>query len=233
MGAFFQSLGRTIAAGVVVLIVLLIILVAAGAKVAVGEHAWWLFAMRWLHITAGVMWIGLLWYFNFVQTPSMPKIPDDQKPAISKVIAPAALFWFRWAAMATDHPRPDPRPDERLSGAGAHAAEAVHLDRPGRMARHDHVVQRLVHHLAEPEEGARHRAGRRRTRRRPPAKLAGMASRINTMLSIPMLYFMVAQSHGGMAFLSRSAYFVPGMPPRRLPGLTPRAANQPRFISSA
>src|SRR6267378_2823656 len=85
MGAIFQSLGKTITAGVVLLIVLLIILVA----------------MRWLHVTAGVMWIGLLWYFNFVQTPSMPKIPDAEKPAISKVIAPAALFWFRWAAMAT------------------------------------------------------------------------------------------------------------------------------------
>src|SRR3546814_18251828 len=47
------------------------------------------------------MWIGLLWYFNFVQIPSMPKIPDDQKPAIGKVIAPEALFWFRWGAMAT------------------------------------------------------------------------------------------------------------------------------------
>src|SRR5258706_12619490 len=50
---------------------------------------------------SGVMWIGLLWYFNFVQTPSMPKIPDEQKPAISKVIAPEALFWFRWSALAT------------------------------------------------------------------------------------------------------------------------------------
>ena len=47
------------------------------------------------------MWIGLLWYFNFVQIPNMPNIPDDQKPAIGKVIAPAALFWFRWAALAT------------------------------------------------------------------------------------------------------------------------------------
>src|SRR5262250_673260 len=51
-------------------------------------HEWWEFAFRWLHIISGVMWIGLLWYFNFVQTPSMPKIPDEQKPAISKVIAP-------------------------------------------------------------------------------------------------------------------------------------------------
>ena len=47
------------------------------------------------------MWIGLLWYFNFVQIPNMAKIPDEQKPAIGKVIAPAALFWFRWAALLT------------------------------------------------------------------------------------------------------------------------------------
>src|SRR6195256_3088813 len=102
MGAIFQSLGRTITAGVVVLIVLLAIAGAiTGTWVRVAEHSWWQFAFRWLHVTAGVMWIGLLWYFNFVQTPSMPKIPDEQKPAIGKVIPPAALFWFRWAAMAT------------------------------------------------------------------------------------------------------------------------------------
>jgi uncharacterized membrane protein len=59
------------------------------------------FFVRWLHVLAGVMWIGILWYFNFVQIPSMPKIPDDQKPAIGKVIAPAALWWFRWGAMGT------------------------------------------------------------------------------------------------------------------------------------
>ena len=53
-----------------------------------GEHGWWPFFMRWLHVLSGVMWIGLLWYFNFVQIPSMPKIPDEQKPAIGKVIAP-------------------------------------------------------------------------------------------------------------------------------------------------
>ena len=59
------------------------------------------FFVRWLHVVSGVMWIGLLWYFNFVQTPGMPKIPDEQKPAITKVIAPMALFWFRWAALGT------------------------------------------------------------------------------------------------------------------------------------
>ena len=50
---------------------------------------------------SGVMWIGLLWYLNFVQIPSMPKFTDEQKPAITKVIAPAVLFWFRWAALST------------------------------------------------------------------------------------------------------------------------------------
>ena len=59
------------------------------------------FFLRWLHVLSGVMWIGLLWYFNFVQIPNMAKIPDEQKPAIGKVIAPAALWWFRWGAMAT------------------------------------------------------------------------------------------------------------------------------------
>ena len=54
-----------------------------------------------VHVVVGIMWIGLLWYFNFVQIPNMAKIPDEHKPAISKVIAPAALFWFRWAALAT------------------------------------------------------------------------------------------------------------------------------------
>ncbi len=60
-----------------------------------------LFMIRYLHVLSGVMWIGLLWYFNFVQIPTMPSIPADQKPAIGKHIAPKALFWFRWGAMGT------------------------------------------------------------------------------------------------------------------------------------
>ncbi|MBL8808200.1 MAG: hypothetical protein JNN22_15250, partial [Rhodospirillales bacterium] len=65
------------------------------------DSQWIAFFFRWLHVISGVMWIGLLWYFNFVQIPSMPKIPDEQKPAIGKVIAPEALFWFRWGAAST------------------------------------------------------------------------------------------------------------------------------------
>ncbi|HEV3008101.1 MAG TPA: hypothetical protein VGX52_03615, partial [Burkholderiales bacterium] len=102
MGALFQSLGRTIVAGVVLLVIFIILAgLGTGSWVRAGDHAWWAFFMRWLHVLSGVMWIGLLWYFNFVQTPSMPKIPDEQKPAIGKVIAPAVLFWFRWGAAAT------------------------------------------------------------------------------------------------------------------------------------
>ena len=61
----------------------------------------WSWLFRYIHVVVAIMWIGLLWYFNFVQIPNMAKIPDEQKPAIGKVIAPAALFWFRWAALST------------------------------------------------------------------------------------------------------------------------------------
>ena len=196
MGAIFQSLGRTITAGVVLLIVLLIILVAAaGARVSLGDHGWWLFAMRWLHVTAGVMWIGLLWYFNFVQTPSMPKIPDEQKPAISKVIAPAALFWFRWAAMATiviglilalmnDYLWKALALDKdfRSIGLGMWLGTIMWFNVWFVIWPNQKKALGIV--TVTPEEKA------------AAAKRAGMTSRINTMLSIPMLYFMVAQSHG-------------------------------------
>ena len=61
----------------------------------------WSWLTRFIHVVVAIMWIGLLWYFNFVQIPNMPNIPDEQKPAIGKVIAPAALFYFRWAALLT------------------------------------------------------------------------------------------------------------------------------------
>ena len=57
--------------------------------------------LRWLHVLCGILWIGLLYYFNFVQIRKMPEIPAELKPAVSKYIAPEALFWFRWAAFFT------------------------------------------------------------------------------------------------------------------------------------
>lgn len=65
------------------------------------EHEFLLHLVRWFHVLSGVMWIGLLWYLNFVQVPTMPKIPDEMKPAIGRHIAPAVLFWFRWSAAST------------------------------------------------------------------------------------------------------------------------------------
>ncbi|HET7672797.1 MAG TPA: urate hydroxylase PuuD [Burkholderiales bacterium] len=200
MAAFFQSLGKTITAGVVLLIVLIIILVAAaGAKVNAGDHGWWFFVMRWLHVTTGVMWIGLLWYFNFVQTPSMPKIPDAEKPAISKVIAPAALFWFRWAAMAT-----------LVLGViialmGGYLVQALTLQKPftsiGIGAWLGIIMWFNVWFVIWPnQKKALGIVQVTPEEKAAAAKRAGMTSRINTMLSIPMLYFMVAQSHGGVTF---------------------------------
>jgi uncharacterized membrane protein len=98
MAGILTDLQKTVIAGAVLALVLFILyLITQGFSNA----DFWPFLFRWLHVISGVMWIGLLWYFNFVQIPNMGKIPDEQKPAIGKVIAPAALFWFRWAAMAT------------------------------------------------------------------------------------------------------------------------------------
>lgn len=96
MVAILTNLRNAVIAGFVLAAVVYVVL--TGGQMSEGFGA---FVFRWLHVISGVMWIGLLWYFNFVQIPNMAKIPDEQKPAISKVIAPSALFWFRWAAMAT------------------------------------------------------------------------------------------------------------------------------------
>jgi len=96
--AFFSNLRNTV---IVSLIIALIIV--AGYEVHYGstDAIFWQAVFRWLHVIFGVMWIGLLWYFNFVQTRKMPEIPAELKPAVSKYIAPEALFWFRWGAAFT------------------------------------------------------------------------------------------------------------------------------------
>ena len=100
MVSILQSLSKTIHLSLILAILLFVGLSFGGGDFAFDQLFWsWLF--RYLHVLSGIMWIGLLWYLNFVQIPNMPKIPDDQKPAIGKVIAPAVLFWFRWAALAT------------------------------------------------------------------------------------------------------------------------------------
>lgn len=65
------------------------------------DMIFWQAVARWVHVVAGILWIGLLYYFNFVQIRVMPTIPAELKPAVGKHIAPEALFWFRWAALVT------------------------------------------------------------------------------------------------------------------------------------
>jgi len=100
LASILQSLNRTIIAGIILAIIVFIIMTITNNGFDYDRN-FWSAIFRYLHVISGVMWIGLLWYFNFVQIPNMPNIPDEQKPAIGKVIAPAALFWFRWAALAT------------------------------------------------------------------------------------------------------------------------------------
>jgi uncharacterized membrane protein len=95
-----QSLPKTILTSVIATLVFFSILFYINDG-WVNDRYFWSAIFRYLHVVSGIMWIGLLWYFNFVQIPSMSKIPDEQKPAIGKVIAPTALFWFRWAALST------------------------------------------------------------------------------------------------------------------------------------
>ena len=100
MSKLLQSLSKTIHASLGLSIILYVFLFFNNNGFEFDRLFWsWLF--RFIHVVVAIMWIGLLWYFNFVQIPNMPKIPDEQKPAIGKIIAPAALFYFRWAAFAT------------------------------------------------------------------------------------------------------------------------------------
>jgi len=100
MGNLLSSLSKTIHASLALAIILFLALFYLNDGFAIDTIFWsWLF--RYIHVLVAIMWIGLLWYFNFVQIPNMSKIPDEQKPAIGKVIAPAALFYFRWAAAFT------------------------------------------------------------------------------------------------------------------------------------
>jgi len=159
-------------------------------------YDWWAFLFRFLHVVAGIMWIGLLWYFNFVQIPTMPKIPDELKPAVSKHIAPAALFWFRWAAAATWVT------GIILAAMSGYLGDAIIIGLGDGVAKHAAIGigmwlatimafnvwfliwpnQKKALGIVEATADEKKKAGR----------TAMLVSRTNTMLSIPMLYAMVS-----------------------------------------
>ncbi len=85
------------------LLIGLLLLIAAMVGFHQGgmDKGYWVEVLRFLHVWAGILWIGLLYYFNFVQIPTMPKVPAELKPGVTKYIAPSALFWFRYSALLT------------------------------------------------------------------------------------------------------------------------------------
>lgn len=194
MAAILTNLRTTVIAGFVLAVLLLLLFVSWGVTLA--SHEFGAYFMRWLHVLSGVMWIGLLWYFNFVQIPNMPNIPDDQKPAIGKVIAPAALFWFRWGAMATI------ATGLILAAMSGYLIPALTLGLTDGVPKHTAIGigmwlgtimwfnvwfviwpnQKVALGIVEAEADAKPKA----------ARTAMLFSRTNTLLSIPMLFAMVA-----------------------------------------
>lgn len=195
MGAILSNLRNTVIAGLVVLVLMVAVIANVTGEGMPGGHAYWAFVMRFLHLVCGVMWIGLLYYFNFVQIPNMPNIPDDQKPAIGKVIAPAALWWFRWGAMGTIVT------GLLLAAMNGYLLEALMLGSDG-VAKHMAIgigmwmgiimwfnVWFVIwpnqkRALGIVEADAETKAASART--------AMLFSRTNTLLSFPMLYAMVS-----------------------------------------
>ena len=98
MGNLLSSLSKTIHVSLAIAVLLFLGLFYQNDGFSFDALFWSWFA-KFVQVITGIMWIGLLWYFNFVQIPNMERIPDEQKPAINKVIAPAALFYFRWGAV--------------------------------------------------------------------------------------------------------------------------------------
>lgn len=160
------------------------------------DHGYWIHFLRYLHVFAGILWIGLLYYFNFVQIPTMPSVPPELKPGVTKYIAPKALFWFRWSALVTV-----------VLGLlvaelsqGGYVQRALQLTPPYRiigigmwlgliMAANVWFIiwpnQKRALGLVPVEDASKAKS----------ASVAMMASRTNLILSLPMLYCMIMGAH--------------------------------------
>jgi uncharacterized membrane protein len=192
MVAFFQSLHKTLAAGVVLLVVLIILVGLISGRFVRIDGAYWTFFLRWLHIMTGVMWMGLLWYLNFVQTPTVPKIePAEHRAAITKFIAPNVLFWFRYSALATvifglllAHQKAPGYLVSALTFHRGFTAIGIGMWLALIMAFNVWAIiwpnQKKVLGIVAADDAAKAKA----------AATAGIASRINVLLSIPMLLCM-------------------------------------------
>ena len=196
MVAILTSLRNTVIAGVILTIIMILLVTQLTDADFVIDQSYQAFFVRWLHVLSGVMWIGLLWYLNFVQIPNMPNIPDDQKPAIGKVIAPAVLFWFRWAAMATIVT------GLLLAHLQGYLLGAIQLGLVDGVAKHTAIGIGMwlgaimafnVWFVIWPnQKKALGIVDADADTKAASARTAMLFSRTNTLLSIPMLYAMVA-----------------------------------------
>ncbi|HEY3779195.1 MAG TPA: urate hydroxylase PuuD [Rhizomicrobium sp.] len=206
MAAFLSNLRNVVVAGfILALIVLGLFWWDNGVVVNTG---FWQFIARWLHVISGVMWIGLLWYFNFVSTPTTPRIPEDLRPALGRYITPAALFWFRWSAMSTIVL------GLILAALNGYIGLAYSLDiaDPGGAFANPHylvigigmwlgtIMWANVWFVIWPKQKKLLNIDNSwpnltKDQRAAAGKIAGMASRINTLLSVPMLFCMVGAMH--------------------------------------
>ena len=190
-----SSLSKTVHASLAIAIILFLGLFYQNDGFSF-DRIFWSWVARYVHVLVGIMCIGLLWYFNFVQIPNMSKIPDEQKPAIGKVIAPAALFYFRWGAALTvlsglilaglNGYLHDAMTFSIGSGVPKHTAIGIGMWLGIVMAFNVWFViwpnqkRALGIVEADPETKAK------------SAKTAMLFSRTNTLLSLPMLLSMVA-----------------------------------------
>jgi uncharacterized membrane protein len=185
MAKVLENLSWALILGVVLMLVLLFSLHGD----VIGDPNWVQAFFRYVHVFFGILWIGLLYYFNFVQIPTMPKVPAELKPGVSRYIAPTALFWFRWAAVATVVM------GLAIAGHLGYLGEALTLQAPFRligigmwlgliMAANVWFViwpnQKKALGLVEADADTKARS----------ARVAMLASRTNLVLSLPMLYAM-------------------------------------------
>lgn len=168
-----------------------------------------LFLLRWLHVICGVMWIGLLWYFDFVSTPMTPTVAEGMRPALGRCVTPQALFWIRWSAMGTI------LFGIALAVHNNYLAEAYSLDLSQGLTGFPVVPKYLdigigmwlgtimwfnVWFVIWPSQQKALNIGGRFPHLPAPemaaaGNLAGLYSRINTLLSLPMLFSMMAAGH--------------------------------------
>jgi uncharacterized membrane protein len=197
MAKILQDLTSTVISGFVLAVVLVVVLFGWHQEGLTFDHAWWAFFFRWLHVISGIMWIGLLWYLNFVQVPNMPKIAAENRVAVTKVIAPAVLFWFRWGAMATIVT------GVILATLNGYIVDAITIGLIDGVPRHTAIGigmwlgtimwfnvwfviwpnQKIALGIVSGYDDAQKASAGRK---------AMLFSRTNTMLSIPMLYAMVS-----------------------------------------